>query len=106
MPIVRQEFAKEAKIDKVLAAKGDNPLIDARVFGGPEISPSNATYTDYFIYDFKLLTQPEEVGDVKGQVTGDYQNLLEQEWVQELREKYPITVNEKELSKLRKASKK
>lgn len=40
--------------------------------------------------------------DVKGRVLSDYQNELEKNWMQGLREKYPLQVNEKILKKLKK----
>ena len=47
------------------------------------------------------LCEPEEVADVRGQVTSDYQNLLEEEWIEELKSKYPIVVYEKVLKKVK-----
>lgn len=40
--------------------------------------------------------------DVKGRVLSDYQNELEKNWMQSLREKYPVKVNEKILKRLKK----
>lgn len=100
---IRDNYADSARIDRVLTAKGENAMIDALVFGGEKTSPSNSKFTDYFLYDYKILEQPEEADDVRGQVTSDYQNQLEQEWTRQLREKYPVTVNEKVLKKIKKA---
>lgn len=44
--------------------------------------------------------------EVKGKVISDYQNTLEQEWMQSLRNKYTINVNQKELKKVKKQLKK
>ena len=44
----------------------------------------------------------EEVADVKGQVTSDYQDLLEKNWIQELHKKYPVEINKKVLKQLKK----
>ena len=99
---VQSNFADDAKIERVLAKKGDNPMIDALVFGGESASPSNSKYSDYFLYNYQVLDQPEELNDVRGQVTSDYQNLLEQEWISQLRQKYPVKVNEKEFIKMKK----
>ncbi|WP_235969812.1 hypothetical protein [Pedobacter planticolens] len=40
--------------------------------------------------------------DVRGQVTADYQQSLENEWIKTLRTKYTVKVNEDELRKLAK----
>lgn len=95
--VVRKEFAGKAQIDKVLAPKGANAMVDYCIFGGSDTRPSNSRYPNYFLYDFKLLDAPEEMGDVKGLVISDYQNQLETEWVEELKEKYPVVVNKKVL---------
>lgn len=50
----------------------------------------------------RLVNEPEEVADVKGMVTSDYQNEFQQAWENELRKKYPVTVNEKVLRKVKK----
>ena len=39
--------------------------------------------------------------DVRSLVTGDYQNQLERDWVERLKSKYPVKVNEKVLKKIK-----
>lgn len=98
---VRKEFGKVSKIDKVLVTKGENAMVDNIVFGASPVTPSNSQYEAYFLYDFVVINEPQDVDDVRGQVTGDYQNLLEQEWIEELKVKYPVVVNQKELKKVK-----
>ncbi len=98
---IRKEFGSAVQIDKILIAKGTNPMVDYLAFGGPEVKPSNANYNTFFLYDFKTLTAPEEVADVRGLVTADYQNQLEADWVQEIKGKYPVEVYEKVLRKVK-----
>lgn len=98
---LRYALGDKVQIDRILAAKGINPLIDHCVFGGKEAKPSTARFHNYFVYDIKMITTPEEVNDVRGLVTSDYQNQLEQEWVEELKEKYPVTINKKVLKKVK-----
>ena len=40
----------------------------------------------------KKLKAPKEMSDVRSLVTSDYQELLERNWVAELRKKYPVEV--------------
>ena len=40
-----------------------------------------------------MLKAPKEYTDVRGQVLEDYQNLLEKQWIEELRKQYVVTVN-------------
>ena len=45
----------------------------------------------------KVIKAPQEYTDVRSQVTTDYQDHLEKQWVATLREKYPVVVNEEVL---------
>ncbi|MDE6010991.1 MAG: peptidyl-prolyl cis-trans isomerase, partial [Muribaculaceae bacterium] len=98
---LKKEYKGEAQIDRVLAHKGQNPMIDNLMFGAGEVKPSNSSYTVCFMLDGRLIDAPEEIGDVRGLVTGDYQEALETEWVKKLREKYPVVINRKVLSKVK-----
>lgn len=102
VPAIRKEFKGLATADKVLVEEGQNPMVDNIMFGAPAVTPQSATYEVYFLWEPKVLTEPQEVGDVRGLVTSDYQNELEREWVDELKARYPVVVNEKEMKKLRK----
>ncbi len=98
---IREEFPKIVKIDKILVAEGENAMVDNLVFGAAPVQPSNSRFSTYFLYDFELMDEPKELDDVKGQVTSDYQNYLEAEWIEELVAKYPVEVNEKNLRKVK-----
>ncbi|GGK59771.1 peptidylprolyl isomerase [Rufibacter glacialis] len=43
---------------------------------------------------------PKKLNEIRGTVISDYQTYLEQEWIKELRQKYPISVNQQEVQKL------
>ncbi len=45
---------------------------------------------------------PKTFEEVKGKVISDYQNYLEKEWIQNLREKHQISINKKAVKKLKK----
>ena len=49
----------------------------------------------------RMLTSPEEAADVRGLVTSDYQAKLEKEWVESLKTKYKVKINNKVLDKLK-----
>lgn len=98
---IRKEFPGTVGIEKVLVSKGQSPMIDYLVFGGKEVKPSNSKFTVSFMIDPRVITEPEEVSDVKGLVTSDYQNEFQEAWEECLRKKYPVTVNQKVLSKVK-----
>ncbi len=101
--IVRREVAavlaeqfgrKNVKVERVIAAKGENPIIDYLAFEGEATKP-NGKWQSCFTYLGEIIDQPQEADDVKGKVTTDYQNHLEKEWVKQLRKKYKVKVNKK-----------
>ncbi|MBD5217254.1 MAG: hypothetical protein HDS73_02000 [Bacteroidales bacterium] len=98
---IRKEFKGEAAIDKILMTRGQNPLVDNLVFGEAAATPQNPAFTTYFLYDQKILTEPEDVQDAKVVVTNAYQNELENEWVDELKARYPVVIYDKELKKIK-----
>ena len=42
----------------------------------------------------KVLKQPKSYLDVKAQVTSDYQEQKEKEWVESLRQRFPFSVKQ------------
>lgn len=97
----KKEFPGKVVIEKVLATKGSNAMVDNIMFGGPETKPQHKSFTTYFMYEPRIINAPESVDDVKGQATSDYQNELETQWVETLKKKYPVKINKKELKKIK-----
>jgi peptidyl-prolyl cis-trans isomerase SurA len=62
-------------------------------------------HTSSFAYVIKLYPpgQPRTYAEAKGLVINDYQKELEKNWVSELRKKYPVRVNERELDRMKKS---
>lgn len=98
---IRKEFSGKASIERVLLEEGQNPMVDNVVFGGAPVNPSNKKYTSYFVWEPRILSAPESMNDVKSLVTSDYQNQLESDWVERLKARYPVSVNEKVLRKVK-----
>jgi peptidyl-prolyl cis-trans isomerase SurA len=48
-----------------------------------------------------LAPMPKTFQEVRGQVTADYQNYLDKQWIAALREKYPVVVNKEVLQHVR-----
>lgn len=82
-------------------SRGDNDLVDVEqfriegaTFKARERMPWAKTYG-------RVISAPESLNDVRGAVIGDYQMELEKEWVAQLKEKFAVKINQKELDKLR-----
>ncbi len=79
------------KVEKGLFAKGENKLVDAKAFKGKEYIP-DSQFPYCFTVGKVLAKGPEEYSDMRGLVTADYQNYLEEEWLKKLNAKYKIEV--------------
>lgn len=98
---IRKEFSGKVQIDHFLIEQGKNPLIEDLMAGKTDIKPQNPKFNNIFLYGVKEMMKPEELNDVRGMVTSDYQNELEKEWIERLKAKYPVVINTKEMKKIK-----
>jgi peptidyl-prolyl cis-trans isomerase SurA len=96
-------MAKEAANDTTFTldivknkfSKSDNDIIDAIAWtqGLKETQMRDSLYVVIFVN--KLLSpEPKKLNEAKGLITADYQNYLEKIWLDELRTKYTVVINE------------
>ena len=90
------------RVEKGLFKKGDNALVDREVFKVQDAKvdsvkgyPIDATYG-------KLLKKPEDYTDVRALVVADLQDELERIWVEDLRNRYSVVVNQEILKTVNK----
>jgi peptidyl-prolyl cis-trans isomerase SurA len=69
--------------------------------GVSDIYAANGVYT-ILVVEKIIPPAVKKLDVVRGKVMSDYQNHLEEEWLQSLREKYTIEVNKKALKKIKK----
>ena len=93
---LKKEFKAKVNVQKVFAAQGENVAVDYLVFKSVE-KPEVKKYKEFYIAEGKLQNQPECADDVKLQVVSDYQTYLEEQWIKELKAKYPVKINHKVL---------
>ncbi len=91
-----KKFRKNIRIERHLTAMGENQFVDELVFDGPKAN-NDGKYQKYFVLEGKIINQPEEASDARAQVTTDYQNELEKNWIKELKSKFKVKVNKKVL---------
>lgn len=77
--------------------QGDDAIVDYLQFVTGK-QPKKNTVIPYYDCVGKMLKKPKSLIDVKARVIADYQNAKENEWVNELRKRYPYTVDEAVLS--------
>lgn len=77
-----------------LVEKGENEMIDAsRDVSGPgPLYEKDGTSTFVIVKGIRS-PEPKKLDETRGQVTSDYQEYLESEWLKILKEKYPVSVN-------------
>lgn len=75
--------------------KGENAIIDGIAWkkGVSKDIPSNNNVVFVNVKE-KLPSQPKQLSEVRGAATADYQTYLEKNWLETLRQKYPVSVNE------------
>ncbi len=98
---MKTRFGRDVKIERVIAAKGENPITDFLAFNGEKPKAENARWTSYAAFRGKVLDAPQEASDARGAVVSDYQNELEKQWVKKLREQYKFKINKKVLKKVK-----
>jgi peptidyl-prolyl cis-trans isomerase SurA len=81
------------RAEKGIFKAGDNALVDQQVFGRDTVPTPLPDYPFDAVFGKKLKKGPEDYTDVRGQVTADYQDELEREWVADLRRRYSFSVN-------------
>ncbi len=78
------------KIERGVFAQGSNQYVDEVIFKTKK-ADANTRYPEFYIMG-KMIDQPESYSDVGGLIISDYQNYLEQEWINTLKAKYPIVL--------------
>ncbi len=94
---------KGIEADSGTFQKGDNRVVDSIVWkqGLSKPIPSEVENRVSVVLIRKIIPPGKmSFEQARGLVASDYQDYLEKEWVQQLRKKYPVQVNEKVLSKL------
>ena len=99
---LNKKFGRNIKMVRSVAKQGDNEMIDYIAFGGKHVESTYQGYPVFGILFGKMLSQPEEMSDVKGLVASDAQDALEEQWLADLHKRYKVTINNKVLNQLKK----
>jgi peptidyl-prolyl cis-trans isomerase SurA len=71
----------------------------------PQLNKADNTASFAYIIRNYNKIEPRGFADARGLVINDYQTELEKNWVEQLKKKYPVVVNEKVLDELIKEKK-
>lgn len=96
--VMQQRFGRDVKVERVIAAKGENAITDYLGFGAEKpAKPASQRWQSYAAFRGRVIDQPEEASDVRGTVVADYQATLEKEWLERLHKEIPVKINQKVL---------
>jgi hypothetical protein len=84
----------------MVVKQGENVFADYLAFHVSN-KPERKNHPEFMILEGGIINQPEEMSDVRGAVTSDYQDVLEQRWKEELAKKYPAKIDKKVLKKVK-----
>jgi peptidyl-prolyl cis-trans isomerase SurA len=86
---------KLVKTEKGLFIKGENKAVDKYAFSTGSYTPSSEYPIAFVAKGSKILSDgPEDYEDMKGIVVADYQNYLQEQWLETLRKKYKVVIYE------------
>ena len=103
--ILKNEELRGVSVKMRYFQKGDNIDIDETEWkeGVVRVIPSAVDNTTKLVKILEVREpEPKTLNEAKGLVISAYQTQLEEDWLNELKTKYPVTVNEKVLEKVKK----
>ena len=89
------------KFQHGLWEKGQNAAVDKYGFKVKGAEFEVDSLLPHVVCVGKVLKAPEEYTDERGKVTTDYQDYLEKLWIEALRKKYEVVVNEEVMNALK-----
>ncbi len=99
---MRKRFNRNIKVERVIAAEGENPITDHLGFGAEKpASDTKNKWQSYAAYKGRVIAAPEEAADVRGAAVTDYQAKLEADWVKKLNKDYKVKLNKKVFKQLK-----
>ena len=102
---ISRDSINYAYVRKGFFQKGDNQFVDQTEWKAGVINeiPSTVDQSTVIVC-IREVRQPEQktLREAKGLVTSDYQMELEEQWMEALHKKYPVSIDEKVLDKVRK----
>ena len=97
---LHHKYGGDIRMERMVVKKGENALADYLAFHEGD-KPDRKGFGAFMILEGGVIDQPQEMADVRGAVTSDYQDVLEQRWREELAAKYPAKINKKVLKQVK-----
>ncbi len=97
---VNNDSTTLATVERGLWKQGENSYVDSSNLKS-NILIEESEELPVVVVVGKKLKAPMVYTDVRGAITADYQNYLEKTWIETLRNKYPVVINQEVLNTLR-----
>ncbi len=105
------DIAKALELDSITSVKilpgqyesGDDKYVDMVEWKQGISDPIKSDVENLTVFvkiNEVLPPQPKELSEARGLITADYQTYLEEKWIDELKAKYPVSVNEEVLKQI------
>ncbi|MHA4812153.1 peptidylprolyl isomerase [Flavitalea flava] len=92
--------ADSGRYELTQISAGPQPVFNPRTFTSFVTNPADNTVSFSYILNVYKDRSPRNYRDARGFVINDYQAFLEDQWIAELKKKYPVNVDEKVLAGL------
>lgn len=96
---INSDSLQIVRVERGLWKKGQNAAVDKLQWKSGDFAPSEEY--PYVFLAGKQLNAPEEFTDERGPIVSAYQDYLDKLWVEALRAKYAVEVNEEALTELK-----
>jgi len=104
--LIEQNLNKEnqlaIQIREAIIEKGNLPLLEKISWKKGEYTVQEPDRLYYIVVENIYPAQQKKLEEVRGLVVSDYQNYLEQTWIDSLKAKYKVNINESDIFKLAK----
>ena len=98
---VNLDSVQYVKVERGLWDEGRNAAVDKYGFKNKSAEYVASEEFPIVVTVGKVIKAPQEYEDERGKVVTDYQDYLEKQWIERLREKYPVVVNEEVWEKVK-----
>ena len=101
--ILDRDSIRSVRIVPDTYEKGDDKYVDQVEWKKGNIQQIDSDVEDRVIFVKIRNVRPpsgKQLDEARGLVTADYQNYLEQQWVEQLKAKYPVVINEEVLTEM------
>jgi peptidyl-prolyl cis-trans isomerase SurA len=93
--------ADSSRIELVNIPSGSNAEIKEGMVTTPVLNPNDKSASFAWVIKLYNGTGPRSFEEAKGLVINDYQNMLDERWIKQLKKKYPVVIDQNVLKTLR-----